>query len=33
MDKKHTNATENVLLAEWLAFWTATQSTRVQFPV
>ena len=25
--------TNNVLLAEWLAFWTSTQSTRVQFPV
>ena len=22
-----------MLLAEWLAFWTSTQSTRVQFPV
>ena len=25
--------TNNVLLAEWLACWTSTQSTRVQFPV
>ena len=30
---ERTIATTNVLLAEWLAFWTSTQSTRVQFPV
>ena len=31
--KKLACFTDNVLLAEWLAFWTSTQSTRVQFPV